>query len=341
MGLEALHKQPLVQHPGHLLSSDFCLGVELGSFLSAEEEVRVIKTTPGPLKGTVKFSTYQNDICLSVKTNKPLYICGNSKSVGTHSFSAIEIYASDDYVVKNYSNDFSQIATMLLSGFSNTAKFRSFHMPASSRLLTYICASKGAIHSIASRNIDFENLAAKVSTITPSSESLMQFRTAIKAVLDNSKSRSTEGHGLDNLNRPKICECIGKCFSDQKIGGEISLKLTHRHELCKDLVFWGYDNIYQPISLEKVAAEIHTTSASLSQGCKELLGIGPMTVLRYIRLEHIYQILSDRDIRSKYDLINIEEVREKFGFKTRGNFAALYRKYFNETPRETLLKSNK
>ena len=66
-----------------------------------------------------------------------------------------------------------------------------------------------------------------------------------------------------------------------------------------------------------------------------------MTVLRYIRLEHIYQILSDRDIRSKYDLINIEEVREKFGFKTRGNFAALYRKYFNETPRETLLKSNK
>ena len=97
----------------------------------------------------------------------------------------------------------------------------------------------GAIHSIASRNIDFENLAAKVSTIIPSSESLMQFRTAIKEVLDNSKSRSTKEHRLDNLNRSKICECIGKCFSDQKVGGEISLKLTHRHELCKDLVFLG------------------------------------------------------------------------------------------------------
>ena len=65
-----------------------------------------------------------------------------------------------------------------------------------------------------------------------------------------------------------------------------------------------------------------------------------MEVIRNIRLEYINYILSNRGVRLNHGFNNVEEVRENFGFKTRGNFAALYRKHFNETPRETLLKSN-
>ena len=171
-------------------------------------------------------------------------------------------------------------------------------------------------------------------------ESLERFRSAVKTALDHSPNNSGDSRGLDHLNKSKICDYIGECFSSRDSHGEIALKLTHRHELCKDLIFWAYDNIDQPISLEKAIAALHTTSASLSQGCKEILGSGPMEVIRHIRLEHIHHILSDRDIRLNYSLTNVEEVREKFGFKARGNFAALYRKHFDETPRETLLRSN-
>ena len=328
------------QRTPKLISSDFSLGLHLGKLLSFKEEVRVLKTSLAPLKGKLKYSIHQDDSCLSIETNQPIYICGNKKSAGTHSFSAIEVYGRDDFTVKNYSNDFSQIATTLLSGFSNTAKFRSLLMPACSRLFTYICASKVAIYSIKSRGIDFDNLATTISTITPSLDSLKQFRSAVKSALDHSLNCSEDGHGLDHLNKSKICDCIGECFSGQNSNGEIALKLTDRHELCKDLVFWGYDNVDQPISLDKAVAALHTTRTSLSHGCKEILGIGPMEVIRHIRLEHIHYILSDRDVRLNHGFTNVEEVRENFGFKTRGNFAALYRKHFNETPRETLLKSN-
>ena len=270
-----------------------------------------------------------------------MYICGSRKAVGTHSFSAIEICGRSGFAVKNYSNDFSQIATKLLSGFSNAASFRSFSMPACSRLFTYICASQGAIHAINARDIDFNNLAARVGTITPSAESLKRFRSAVKSVLDCSPEGLMGGSGLNCSSKSMICECIGECFSQRIVNSEIALKLTHRHELCKDLIFWAYDNIDQPVSLEKAIAALHTTSASLSQGCKEILGIGPMEAIRHIRLEHIYFILSNRDARLNHGFTSIEEVRENFGFKTRGNFSALYKKYFDETPRETLLKSNK
>ena len=336
---QGFRRRSLSQCPPNLISADFRLGLQLGKFLSFKEEVRVLKTSLAPLKGNLKYSINQNDICLSIETNQPIYVCSNRKLAGTHSFSAIELYGTSDFTVKNYSNDFSKIATKLLSGFSNTAKFRSFSMPACSRLFTYICASKGAICAIKSHDIDFDSLATEVSTITPSTESLERFRSAVKTALDLSQNNSEDSRGLDHLNKSKICDCIGECFSSRDINGEIALKLTHRHELCKDLIFWAYDNVNQPISLEKAIAALHTTSASLSQGCKEILGIGPMEVIRHIRLEHIHHILSDRDVRLNYGLTNVEEVRENFGFKTRGNFAALYRKHFNETPRETLLRS--
>ena len=332
--------RPLRQSPPKLISVNFFLGLQLSKFLSFKEEVRVLKTSLAPLKGNLKYTIHQDDICLSIETNQPIYICGNKKAEGTHSFSAIETDGSDESTVKNYSNDFSRIATKLLSGFSNTAEFRSFLMPAGSRLFTYVCASKGAIRAINSNGIDFNNIANRVGTITPSEESLKRFRSAVKSALDHSLDSPRNGRGLDHLNKSKICNCIGECFSHKTNDSDIALKLTHRHELCKDLVFWAYDNIDQPVSLEKAITALHTTSASLSQGCKEILGIGPMEIIRHIRLEHIHFILSNRDVRLNYGFTSVEGVRENFGFKTRGNFSALYKKYFDETPKETLLKSN-
>ena len=64
-----------------------------------------------------------------------------------------------------------------------------------------------------------------------------------------------------------------------------------------------------------------------------------MEVLRYIRLEYVKQALSSNKIRQDLGCSKIEDIREHYGFKSRGNFAALYKSYFDESPRETLLKS--
>ncbi|WP_413442439.1 hypothetical protein [Synechococcus sp. MIT S1220] len=52
--------------------------------------------------------------------------------------------------------------------------------------------------------------------------------------------------------------------------------------------------------------------------------------LRAIRLEHIHQTLRHRTIQKTLNLCRIEEIRELYGFKSRDNFAALYKKYFEK-----------
>ena len=102
---------------------------------------------------------------------------------------------------------------------------------------------------------------------------------------------------------------------------------------------WGYSNVDLPLSLELAIQTLHTTRASLSQGCKETLGIGPMEILRYIRLEHVYKALASSEIRKELNLQNVEQIREHYGFMSRGNFAATYKDCFGERPKETQLKS--
>ena len=96
----------------------------------------------------------------------------------------------------------------------------------------------------------------------------------------------------------------------------------------------------EELTLEWVLAELHTTRASLSQGCKEVLGMGPMEVLRLIRLDHVHQALDNLETRKQLGYSKIEDIREHYGFKSRGNFAALYKSYFEETPRETAKRNS-
>ena len=136
-----------------------------------------------------------------------------------------------------------------------------------------------------------------------------------------------------------VYRTIVDCFSTAHISDHVPIKLTHRHELCKDLIIWGHAHVEEELTLERVLDELHTTRASLSQGCKEVLGMGPMEVLRSIRLEHVHQALSSQQIRRQLGCSKIEDIREHYGFNSRGNFAALYKSYFGESPRQTLADS--
>ena len=115
--------------------------------------------------------------------------------------------------------------------------------------------------------------------------------------------------------------------------------MIQRHELCKDLVARGYANADKVQSLQDVIRQLHTSRAFLAQGCKEALGIGPMEVLRFIRLEHIHLALRDSSIRKKLNLTSVEDIREHYGFISRGNFASTYKTFFGESPNHTLTQS--
>ena len=326
------------------LTATFSTSLELTHILSSMtglcEDFCSVKTEAGRLIGDATIRRGLENGFLSIKSNKPLFVCSQTFSGQSTTFSAL----SDDpnpptHKLHNYSNDLSLIATKALTGFSNKPGFCFFHLPANIRLLTYHCSSKTINRKLTDDETNFRSIANISNTILPSTTALDQFRKIAKEALNlSNKSIQAEPESLEH-HQENIQQAISECFKTPEIFDTVPLRMIQRHELCKDLVARGYANADKVQSLQDVIRQLHTSRAFLAQGCKEALGIGPMEVLRFIRLEHIHLALRDSSIRKKLNLTSVEDIREHYGFISRGNFASTYKTFFGESPNHTLTQS--
>ena len=310
----------------------------LSDSLDINEKLFFVKTSHGRLLGEARVTKNQHGVCYSIQANQTLFGCGQKKA-GTHGFGLLNCdQGTCQGQTRNFSNDLSGLEERILSGFSNRANFRSCHLPAKCRLMAYISETPVVHHLLEQAHINFEELSKNINTIQPSPACHRKLKQTYQAILDGEPGQTCCA-GISPQKQADVYRAIADCFITAHISEHIPIKLTHRHELCKDLIIWGHVHVEEAHTLERVLAELHTTRASLSQGCKEVLGIGPMEVLRSIRLEHVYQALNNQQIRRKLGCSKIEDIREHYGFNSRGNFAALYKSYFDESPRETLKRS--
>ena len=257
------------------------------------------------------------------------------KNDGKTTFSCADTNAEVVNNLRNYSNDLSHVGTKALGGFTNKTNFRHFNLPANIRLLSFSDNEREITSYMKKCVSNFEKLANQTNAIIPSVESLSQFRTVVKTALQHNVNEGTKTELYNEIAKQSLVNC----FNSSKQIKNIPLKETQRHMLCKDLVVWGYANIDAPLSLELAIEQLHTSRASLSQGCKETMGIGPMEILRYIRLEHAHKALTSSEIRKQLNLQKVEEIRKHYSFMSRGNFAGTYKTYFEESPKKTLMKS--
>jgi AraC family ethanolamine operon transcriptional activator len=272
----------------------------------------------------------------SLSSNRSIFFCSDKKGDKT-AFSCMDSNLVEAVTnLRNYSNDLSHVAKQILGGFTTRTSFRHFHLPANIRWLNYSCKTEKLVCYMKENALNYEAIANQAITILPSDESLSQFRSVVKSALrHNNGNEDTKVEPYNEIAKASLV----KCFDSSQQIKSIPIKETQRHALCKDLVVWGYANVDMPLSLEIATQKLHTTRASLSQGCKEALGIGPMEILRNIRLEHVYKTLASSEIMKESNLRNVDQIREHYGFMSRGNFAATYKNCFDERPKQTQLKS--
>ena len=228
--------------------------------------------------------------------------------------------------------------TSCLQDFRKSPTF-VFHLPKGVRIVTYHCEEHKILEALKHEGLDLDPYRTTSNTILSTSEALEKFRRAVQNRLNLLEHQNSSSNDSGDIAQENIYAAIAACFRESQEQNPIPLKMIQRNELCKDLAAWGFKNPDQPQSLEGVIKELHTTRASLSQGCKESLGIGPMEVLKNIRLEHVHQALKDPKIRQQLNLKSVEEIRKHYGFQSRGNFAATYANYFGEKPYATMKNS--
>ena len=88
----------------------------------------------------------------------------------------------------------------------------------------------------------------------------------------------------------------------------------------------------RPVHISEICAEFGVSRRSLHRAFDEVLGIGPVTFLRYKRLCGIHSVLRESDPAQT----TVSEVAMKHGFIELGRFAQYYRTLFGGHPSETL-----
>ena len=309
---------------------------------SLAEDFLTIRTKTSPLHGELRAANDNDSGYISLIANQPLFYCSKTFSSSSICFSAIideRKQINDTTQIHNYSNSLSAVLDDILLGFSKVPNFRLFHLPRDVRILTYHCEEHEILEDLKHEGLDLDPYRTTSNTILSTSEALEKFRRAVQSRLNLNEGQNASSNDPKEPKQETIHAAIAACFRESQEQNPIPLKMIQRHELCKDLVAWGFKNPDQPQTLEGVIKELHTTRASLSQGCKESLGIGPMEVLKNIRLEHVHQALIDPKIQQQLNLKSVEDIRNHYGFQSRGNFAASYAGYFGEKPYATMKRA--
>lgn len=95
-------------------------------------------------------------------------------------------------------------------------------------------------------------------------------------------------------------------------------------------------NAKDDLCLEDIEAAAGVSRVKLFEGFRFHFGSTPMAYLRKYRLFAIrQQLLEDRSAR------NVSPIAMKWGFNHLGRFSSDYRKLFDETPRETLMRAQR
>ena len=114
---------------------------------------------------------------------------------------------------------------------------------------------------------------------------------------------------------------------------------THQAQLMRDMLIWGLKNPNNAIKLDDLSATIFASRSSLVQNCRTTFGLGPMTLMKNIRLGQVQLALSHPEIRHRMGHHTVRSISSHYGFQSRNHFARDYRLFFGESPSATLQRS--
>ncbi len=92
-------------------------------------------------------------------------------------------------------------------------------------------------------------------------------------------------------------------------------------------------HLAEPITLDDLSAYVRMSARSIQAGFREDLDTTPVAFIRDRRLDQARRTLMEA---VPGDGINVTEAAQRWGFTHLGNFAALYRRRFGESPSQTL-----
>ena len=322
---------PTLNAPCLNWSTDFYSASELAAAMKRlGKDLDVLQLTRGPLEGHFSVVHLSGLSIFSIETSQLLLLNGERGddcisfclvSSGLHEDHRVHAHTIDPYSINGFKPDITE------SHFQLSAGSKTLFTVTSARQFKTFLERYG--HQDLLETIHNSNSLK----LNPQLHQLTNSKLAwyLSHPIANAQQRSLHTSNLFTL----ILEALSQ---ENKINFE-KYNLSPRQKIVQELVGWGFGNSTNPIKLDDLVNIFFSSRRTIIQGCKENFDIGPMELLRLIRLEQVNKTLRSNKIRESLELTKIGDVASYFGFTSRGHFSAAYQNQYGETPRQTLLKT--
>tara|TARA_Y100001933_G_scaffold239403_1_gene263917 strand:- start:569 stop:1588 length:1020 start_codon:yes stop_codon:yes gene_type:complete len=289
-----------------------------------------IQLSQGPLQGRFRVANLGSIFLVQLQTNQRLLLNGE-RGVDCMSFSFEASGIADEHRLFNI-----PIAPYSLNGFRQGQIESHFQLSANST--SYLAILSTSRFNAFLRHCNSEYLIEKLEAnnalqIPPSLHA--QFRKEFEYLilyppLTSQQCRQTANH---------LYSAFLNAISKQSEINYMTYAPSPRQQLVKEFVAWAFSNASQDWNLDQISEFLFASRRTLIQGTKESLGMGPMEIMKRVRLEQVNWILRKPDVRADQKFRTISEIAMHYGFQSRGHFAKAYQQVFAESPSETWLKS--
>ena len=289
-----------------------------------------VQLSKGPLNGQFTLTNLGSILLLKICTNQKLLLNGD-RGFDCMSFCLEATGLADQHLMHN-----KPIAPYSLNGFRQGQKESHFQLTANTTtFLAILSISRfNAFISHCERDDLIEELERhNALQIKPAMHA--QFRKQLQTLILNPALTMQQSRQITN----HLYTSFLSALIDNSNVNYLSHTPSPRQELVKDFVDWAFKNSRNNYNLDQISELLFASRRTLIQGSKEALGMGPMEMMKRVRLEQVNWILRSTEAREDERFTTITQVAQHFGFQSRGHFAKAYQNLFAETPSETWLKS--
>lgn len=180
---------------------------------------------------------------------------------------------------------------------------------------------------------DFMTIIESSNSMVLSGDNFLQMKQLM------TPSSQKDGSRINSMDGELIEAHLVDSFS--KINRNLckSVNPQHRHNLIRELVDFAFKNSTSPLKLQDVCHNLFSSPTTITVGCREMFGLGPMALLKRVRLQQVQHVLQNPDLQKSLDCTTIQRISERFGFSSRNHFARDYRTTFGESPLTTMQTS--
>jgi len=287
-------------------------------------DFRIVQLTAGPLSGLFELGGHPSSPVLSIKTNQGLLFEGTRHPqwtpIALENTHHLELHRVRGETVGHHCvHGFNRLVTESFFQISPGAH-TTIGLLNSARLWSLIEQAKN-------------DQVFDVMETTNSVRVSPQLFEQIQALLRPDTTTEPELH--EELLQAALLNCLQPGKASTVHSGD----LTQGSHLMHELIRWGTCHPTAVIKLEDLSRQLFASRSTIVQNCRTTFGLGPMALLKQIRLGQVQHTLSRPQLQQQIGCNNVQSIAAYYGFSSRNHFARDYRQLFGEAPSQTLQRA--